>query len=80
MSTEIKTASDTESAVQNSGTVSAKAADETLQLIEEYGASVGELTAEALRTLKRKLHLHLLSLLIFINAMLFVSLEPCQVH
>lgn len=53
--------------------VSERAADETLQLIEEYGASVGPLTLEAEKKLKRKIHLHILLLVIVIDLMLYVS-------
>jgi hypothetical protein len=75
MSSHDKTPSDPETALPDlaGGTLRADLADETYQIIEQHGSAVGELTDGVLKTLKRKLYIHVLTLLIFINAMLFVS-------
>lgn len=52
--------------------VSERGADETLQLLEEHGANVGELTPEAEGKLKAKIRNHILVLVIIIDLMLYV--------
>lgn len=52
--------------------VSEKGADETLQLLEEHGANVGELTPELEGKLKAKIRNHILILVIIIDLMLYV--------
>lgn len=52
--------------------VSEKGADETLQLLEEHGDKVGELTPELERKLKGKIRNHILTLVIIIDLMLYV--------
>lgn len=52
--------------------VSERGADETLQLLEEYGPNVGELTPEAEGKLKAKIRNHILVLVIIIDLMLYV--------
>lgn len=54
-------------------TIEEKYADVTLRLVEQYGHTVAPLTAEGEKKLNLKLYLHLLSLLLIINLMLFVS-------
>ena len=57
--------------------VSEKGADETLQLLEEHGANVGELTPELEGKLKAKIRNHILVLVIIIDLMLYVC---CSVY
>lgn len=52
--------------------VSERGADETLQLLEEHGANVGELSPEAEGKLKAKIRNHILVLVIIIDLMLYV--------
>lgn len=52
--------------------VSESGADETLQLLEEHGANVGELTPEIEGKLKAKIRNHILVLVIIIDLMLYV--------
>ena len=52
--------------------VSERGADETLQLLEEHGANVGELTPELEGKLKAKIRNHILVLVIIIDLMLYV--------
>jgi hypothetical protein len=49
-----------------------KGADETLQLLEEHGDKVGELTPEHEGKLKTKIRSHILTLVIIIDLMLYV--------
>lgn len=53
--------------------ISDRAADETLRIIKEHGKDVGELTPEFEKTLKRKVYIHVLLLVIIIDLMLYVS-------
>lgn len=52
--------------------VSERGADETLQLLEEHGPNVGELTPEAEGKLRAKIRNHILVLVIIIDLMLYV--------
>lgn len=52
--------------------VAEQAADETWRLVQEHGATVGELTPEVERTLKRKIYLYVLVLVMVIDLMLYV--------
>lgn len=52
--------------------VSERAADETLRLVEEHGGDVGALRPEIEKTLKRKIYVHVLLLVIIIDLMLYV--------
>lgn len=52
--------------------VSERGADETLQLLEEHGPNVGELTPKAEGKLKAKIRNHILVLVIIIDLMLYV--------
>lgn len=52
--------------------VSEKGADETLQLLEEHGANIGELTPELEGKLKTKIRNHILVLVIIIDLMLYI--------
>ncbi|KAK7409657.1 hypothetical protein QQX98_008172 [Neonectria punicea] len=61
------------SSVRGQTIISSRAADETLQLMEQHGADVGELTPEKLKKLKRKLYFHVLLLVTFIDFMLYVD-------
>lgn len=61
------------SSLHDGNVISNKAADETLELIEQYGNDVGELTPEGEKKLKRKLYIHVLLLVTFIDFMLYVS-------
>ncbi|KAH7120382.1 major facilitator superfamily domain-containing protein [Dactylonectria estremocensis] len=61
------------SSIRERKIISSKAADETLQLIEQHGDSVGELTPEKRKTLKRKLYIYVLLLVTFIDFMLYVD-------
>ena len=54
-------------------TVQEKFADATLRLVEDHGDSVGPLTPEGEKKLRRKLYLRIMLLLSAINIMLFVS-------
>lgn len=63
------------SSLHDGNVISNKAADETLELIEQYGGDVGELTPEGEKTLKRKLYIHVLLLVTFIDFMLYVSVS-----
>lgn len=53
--------------------ISDRAADETLRIIEEHGKDVGELKPDFEKTLKRKIYVHVLLLVIIIDLMLYVS-------
>lgn len=53
--------------------VSERGADETLQLLEEHGPNVGELTPELEGKLKTKIRNHILVLVIIIDLMLYVG-------
>ncbi|KAF7562130.1 hypothetical protein G7046_g2016 [Stylonectria norvegica] len=55
------------------GFISSKSADVTLELIEKHGHEAGELTPVKLKTLKRKLFIHVLLLVTFIDFMLYVD-------
>ncbi|WAO95653.1 Hypothetical protein NCS54_01328700 [Fusarium falciforme] len=61
------------SSLHDGNVISNKAADETLELIEQYGNDVGELTPEGEKKLKRKLYIHVLLLVTFIDFMLYVD-------
>lgn len=54
-------------------TVSGRYADVTLALVEEYGDTVDPLTSDQEKKLKRKLYVHIMLLVTFINLVLFVS-------
>jgi len=70
-----KTATSTVDALLNGGVVQARYVDVTTTFLEQHGASVGELTPEVERRLRRKLYVHVLLLAIFINAMMFVGIS-----
>lgn len=53
--------------------VSEKGADETLQLLEEHGDKVGELTPELEGKLKSKIRNHILTLVIIIDLILYID-------
>lgn len=53
--------------------VTARDADETLKLIEEYGSDIPPLSPQGLKSLRLKLYFRLILLLIAVNLMLFVS-------
>lgn len=61
-----------QSSVTNAKVVSERAADETLDLLEQHGSSVGVLTPEAEKKLTRKIRFHVLVLVMIIDLMLFV--------
>ncbi|KAJ9138184.1 Sucrose/H+ symporter, plant [Pleurostoma richardsiae] len=73
MTAEKNVASDTETSSLDAGAVKAQYADTTLELVEQYGSTVNELTPKKLRILKNKLYLHILVLLVIINLMLFID-------
>lgn len=53
--------------------ISERSADATLRFIEQYGDTVGPLTSEKEKKLRRKLYLHVMVILTITNLMLFVS-------
>jgi hypothetical protein len=53
--------------------ISERSADVTLRFIEQYADTVGPLTPEKEKKLRRKLYFHILTMLIITNLMLFVS-------
>ena len=59
---------------QASKIVAEKYTDVTLRLIEEHGDEFGPLTPEKEQKLRRKLYIHVLSLVLVINLLLFVSM------
>jgi hypothetical protein len=61
------------SSVNEGAVISGRAADETLDLIEKHGHEIGELTPEKKKKLKRKIYIHVLLLVTFIDFMLYVS-------
>lgn len=54
--------------------IDTKYADETLRILQLHGDSVGSLTTEKEKTLRRKLYWRIFGLLSAINLLLFVSL------
>ncbi|KAF5567912.1 major facilitator superfamily domain-containing protein [Fusarium napiforme] len=61
------------SSLNEGAVISGRAADETLDLIEKHGHEVGELTPEKKKKLKRKIYIHVLLLVTFIDFMLYVD-------
>ncbi|KAH7467611.1 putative transporter [Fusarium oxysporum f. sp. matthiolae] len=61
------------SSVNEGAVISGRAADETLDLIEKHGHEIGELTPEKKKKLKRKIYIHVLLLVTFIDFMLYVD-------
>jgi hypothetical protein len=53
--------------------IDTKYADETLRILQLHGDSVGSLTTEKEKTLRRKLYWRIFGLLSAINLLLFVS-------
>jgi len=60
--------------------ISERSADVTLRFIKEYGGGVGQLTPEKEKRLRWKLYFHVMTLLILINLMLFVSDLPWKIR
>lgn len=58
---------------KNEKAIETKYADETLRILELHGDSVGPLTTEKEKRLRRKLYWHIFGLLSAINLLLFVS-------
>jgi hypothetical protein len=58
--------------LKNERAIGTKYADETLRILEVHGDSVGPLTTEKEKTLRRKLYWHIFGLLSAINLLLFV--------
>lgn len=58
---------------KNERAIDTKYADETLRILELHGDSVGPLTAEKEKKLRRKLYWRIFGLLSAINLLLFVS-------
>lgn len=58
---------------KNERAIDTKYADETLRILELHGDSVGLLTAEKEKKLRRKLYWRIFGLLSAINLLLFVS-------
>ena len=59
---------------KNERAIDTKYADETLRILQLHGDSVGSLTTEKEKTLRRKLYWRIFGLLSAINLLLFVSL------
>lgn len=59
--------------LKNEKAIETKYADETLRILELHGDSVGPLTAEKEKKLRRKLYWRIFGLLSAINLLLFVS-------
>ncbi|KAG8158963.1 hypothetical protein KVR01_011406 [Diaporthe batatas] len=59
--------------IRQAKVVSERGADETLQLLEEHGDKVGELTPELEGKLKSKIRNHILTLVIVIDLMLYID-------
>ncbi|KGO75816.1 hypothetical protein PITC_032620 [Penicillium italicum] len=58
---------------KNEKAIETKYADETLCILELHGHSVGPLTAEREKKLRRKLYWHIFGLLSAINLLLFIN-------
>lgn len=67
------------SEAEKTKSISERSADVTLRFIKEYGSSVGQLTPEKEKRLRWKLYFHVMTLLISINLMLFVSDLPWKI-
>ncbi|KAF9881421.1 putative allantoate permease of the major facilitator superfamily [Colletotrichum karsti] len=65
-------ASDTESA-RSGKIISESAADETLRLVEEYGDKVPPLAEQGEKASRRKIQLHVVTLVFIINLLLFID-------